>query len=267
MQGILQLTNELAEFACPVILTTRKEHFDATFGNFQAQTEELTNKKGKEGAIVLELQLWGMNEVQAFLEQAVRIANVRHRPKVSAFREAVSTGEVAGVFQDLYRHPLFLQMMLDLVVEDELLASSRAQLIAEWVERKIARDLESGRALPGRVIDRNAFIASMCELMTRVAALMTEETDGRKILIEEISSSCVERIASDVFRDGSVDIAELVTASLLVPKSRRLTAEVKVGFFHRFFQEYFLAQAVLRGHTNDKGLPSVVEELIRELST
>jgi len=34
-RGMTQLTNELAELRCPVVLVTRKSHFDSTFGNLK----------------------------------------------------------------------------------------------------------------------------------------------------------------------------------------------------------------------------------------
>ena len=44
LDGIRRLTNELAELSCPVILTTRQEHFDAMFSNFEKSFVDMSRK-------------------------------------------------------------------------------------------------------------------------------------------------------------------------------------------------------------------------------
>lgn len=253
-RGLIQLTNELDEIRSPVVLVTRKEHFDATYGNFESlmehATRDLLSTKGgkKREATILELVAWTPIEVEQFLEQCLHQCQDEDRAGVAKLLEAERSGMLNRTFRELHAHPLFLQMLVEVSVEDDNLPATPALLIWEWTKRKIRRDLRSGRSTPWPVKDTGVFVAEMLRLMADVAGATLGEEEGRPVLAdslpEEIVLSCIPE-----HHRGTADISEIVSTSLLVPASRRMPLGTPIRFYHRVLQEFFLAiHLKARGH-------------------
>jgi hypothetical protein len=265
-RGILQLTNELAELTCPIVLTTRKEHFDSTFSNFESMLEELSDRRQHRVARVIELQIWSDIEVCDFLAQAESKATREQIEHLKGLLKLVKTGELYKVFQSLPRHPLFLQMLLDLAVTGQCNIRDRVQLITSWVEEKVKRDLMVPRLTPIEIVDRGTFIADMMTIMENVAHFMTGKDGDEYYLVETIDSEVVTSLARDVLGNRVGDISSLVTTSLLMPAARRRKG-MPVKFFHRILHEYFLALYLHTHSEPTQGFPREVTAFFTEITS
>jgi len=262
-EGITIFASSLAELVCPIILTTREEHFRATFGNFDHLFDELSVKGGNMGAIaLLSLGPWEDEQVSQ-LVQAIA-AEEPSNLLLSEFSSALNRGDSAGWDQDLLRHPLFLRMIVDLVAEGVEPSELRAELVEQWVWRKLTRDLKAARLTPVPVVDRDEFIEKMLSVMTRVASAMTVDGTDRLELSEVLPSNEVVAIVEDVFGTQGVSLTAAISVSLLVPTNVRFRGSVPIRFSHRGFQEYFLARhAVETGEPIDR-YPGSVRDLAEE---
>lgn len=245
-RGLVQLTNELEEIRSPIVLVTRKEHFDATYGNFESLMEHatrdlLSTKRGKKReATILELLAWSPVEVERFLEQCLSQCPDEGREGVARLLAAQRSGQLEEIFRGLHAHPLFLQMLVEVGVEDGELPANPALLIWEWTKRKIERDLRSGRSTPWPVRDVGVFVAEMLQLMAGVAGATLDEKGGTPFLTESLPEGVVLSFVPEQYR-AAADISDIVSTSLLVPASRRMPSGTPIRFYHRVLQEFFLA--------------------------
>jgi len=266
LRGIMLLTNELAELACPVVLTTRKEHLDSTSSNFEAMFEKLSRAGANRQATIIELQAWTNTEVDDFICHVEQHAHDRRLGGVLKLIDDFRTGVVYNVFGDLPRNPLFLQMMFDLAADNLLDVKTRVEVIRHWVSEKIKRDIQVSRATPVEVIDGDTFVDRMLAVMEVVAYQMTTRGNGRTYLAETMASTGVEEIAQTVFESKHIDISRIVTTSVLLPTHRR-SRSMRIRFFHRLLHEYFVA-CYLRSHNQSAdGFPDAVGSLFREMET
>ena len=267
--GLVQLTNELEELRSPVVLVTRKEHFDSTYGNFETVMEHLTRKdlstkRGKtRDATILELLAWTPVEVVRFLEQCLARCDEDERPGVANLLEAARSGQLAKLFKELHAHPLFLQMLVEVTAEDGEIPGNSALLIWKWTKQKIKRDLRSGRATPWGVEDTGVFVDEMMRLMAEVAAATLRKEEGRPILSESLPDNVVLDLVPEHYR-STANISTIAATSLLVPASKRSTAGTPIRFYHRVLQEFYLAVYV-KTNGLDHPLPDEVRFWLHEL--
>ena len=245
--GLIQLTNELEELRCPVVLITRKEHFDATFGNFEMALSELTrgNLSIKGGAqreaMIFSLESWTTIEVKEFLSRCIEEAKETEQQHIERLLKMATDGRLAAMFGDLQNHPLFLQMLVDIASEGQSTPRDPAMLIERWSRQKIRRDISVGRPLPWPVEDASVFVDDILRLMEDVAAAMVQVSGDDVTLRDDLSTDEI-LLAVAARGHGAIEIVNLVNTSLLVPVERRTGKILKVRFYHRVLQDYFLAR-------------------------
>jgi hypothetical protein len=264
--GMIALSNALAELRCPIVLTTRQEHFDATFGNFDQAIDDLTSKGGSSrSARLFKLEPWGTAETTEFLRQAIGMVGPDRCAGLNALLTYVQNEKTDEWPRELLAHPIFLQMMAELAANGDIVPKSRTDAITEWVSRKISRDISVPRLTPVDIVDRSSFVEKVVGLMQRVAALMLRQENEQYELLETIDSDLVIRESSVIFANTTIDVTAIVGVSLLVPATQRKRHSVPLKFSHRAFQEYFTAVHVLRQGLDDIGFPAPVRSLVREL--
>lgn len=259
-EDITRFASTLAELRCRVVLTTREEHFLATFGNYDHLFSELSYKGGGLNDIALhELRPWSMSQIRELVESALR-----HRPEnraLSAFLGDLEAGETNGWPAELLAHPFFLRMIIELVAAGGSPTPSKADLLDRWSWLKLTRDLRSGRATCVPVTDRDDYISKMEALMIGVAGEMVESEDDSIRLTETISSSRVLEIASEVVGQACHDLAAAIAVTFLSPVTMKFRGDVPVRFTHRAFQEFYLAKALDAKGEDSSAYPETVREL------
>lgn len=273
VKGITKLTNEIAELKCPIILTTRKEHFDSTFGNYESVAKQLMREEisakggGKRNATVLELKGWSKNQIIQLIQEATARCEPQSegQKNLLALEQRFLDGTAFSLYEELLGHPLFLQMMLDLAFYGELDIFNRCKLIDFWVSAKIERDLGVPRLMPVLVVDRNSFVRRMMRLMEDVAFAATARDETGYYLMENVESSSVVQLATAIFQESVIDISTITATSVLVPAIRRLSHDIPVRFYHRIFHEFFLARYLCRTKTSPLQYPTSVAEFFSEL--
>lgn len=262
--AVTRFASALAELRCPIIMTTRLEHFRATFGNFDHLFDELSIKGANmRDVALLELEAWRDHEVLALVEAVAQ--EIPENQGLKAFAEALQSGADSGWDREFLGHPFFLRMIVDLVADGGSPSETRAGLIGQWVWRKLTRDLKTSRDTPASANDRNAFIEQMEAVMTSVAGAMVEDTAGEKRLLDTISSEAVVGICETVLQTKGIDLASAIAVTLLLPTSVRHRGSVPIRFSHRGFQEYFLARHLIEVGEQPASYPVEVQASYREL--
>lgn len=264
--GLQRLSNQLAELQCPIVLTTRKEHFEALFGDFSTAFTELGAKNAPaRHARHLHLLPWNRTNTLALVHRSLNDADEEESARLKELEAVIRSGEDEKLYGGLIGNPLFLQFILEDVAIDGLRKRSRADLIRDWVERKIRRDI--ARRPDGFMagFDVEDAVARMIATMEDVAEKMTSR--GTSIdLLEQIPAATVERSAAERFGVARVPIVEVLLNSFLVPVSERRGANLRLGFVFRILQEFFLASYLRREQSSAQGYPDTVVAFWMELN-
>ena len=273
LEGVQRLANQLAEFNCPVVLTTRREHFELSFGNLSAALGGLAPKYGKSRiATVVHLQRWSWRETAALIEAAAGSADPASALRIRALL-ALGETKATEIYGDVLYHPLFLQFLLEDAAEKGVRPRSRVDLLQAWIERKLRRDRISWvptgvtqRAEVREGLDIDDFVPMMMEMMERVAFAMTARgTDARMEVLESLEAVTARTIAAQIFSGPTPQLLPLLLNSLLVIHERRPGGNHRIGFALRVIQEFFLASHFKRHILDPRDLPDSVQMLHREL--
>jgi len=265
-EGVATLTNSMADLHCPIVLTTRREHFIATFESMKVGTLVFGKKHGWKKPIgVFSLEPWRREDVQRFVTGSANILRLDGRTTDSErlldFLRLLEKGEERNFYGELAAHPLFLRLILDDIVANGIRNVGRATLLLEWALYKILRDLKrktQNRAQDWQ-FDRD-FTGRIMMVMEDVAFQMTDVVDDRRVLTEFLSQGMLEQIAKRYFPGDSDVLITVLLNSLLVPRHFFENAKFTVHFIYRIFHEFFVAcYAVRSGVSLDIGDTHVAE--------
>lgn len=262
---ITRFASTLTELRCRVVLTTREEHFRATFANFDHLFSGLSRRGGGVRDIaVLEVQAWTAREVGALAASAA----ARHPGCIALerFRAAIAAGEATGWPEALVRHPFFLRMIVDLLLEGAEPARNRAGLLADWTWAKLRRDLRTDRATPVPVTDLAGYLDDIDAVHCAAARAMVAEAEGELRLVETIGSEAFMALVSERFAVRCNDLAAAIGTAFVSPVTVRYRGAVALRFTHRAFQEYYLARALVADGAELAPYPPPVRRLAGEMT-
>lgn len=265
-RGLQLLANELGRTSCPIILTVRKEQFFDQFLSFSEHMIEKGKFRPNDDQIrVVELNEWGHDQVLSYIDAAIRSLSGEENSGLTEFRSMVSSGVLSGRF--FLEHPLLLAMTVDLVAEKGSTAtlSNRAALYEQWINRKLLRDFSINRSMPIGFRNIGLVIQKTVALMVAVADAMVAKGESGYELLESIDEETVRRLASDHFEGAIVPTALYSTTSLLDPIRQRGSTGIEFKFFHRSFQEYFLARALMGRGQGAQSFPVSVQAFFKEI--
>lgn len=262
--GFQTLVNELARVWCPVIVTTRLEHFKQSFLDAEVLVGK-TSPWAKGGVEVVQLDHWALDQALSYVDQACSIAESVGSGRLRVFSQRLMTEPGLA---SLMQTPLFLAMATDLVIEDEGILDQRVRLYEAWTERKLLRDFRAARYRPTGFEDDRHLIRTVLKLMQVVAAAMVEEFDGKLLLSEWIGEEEMLRLAETVF-GVRVSPHLFAVTSLLEPLTHATLSgkELRYDFFHQSFKEYFLAKFHYEHGTSDPRLPAEVLDFMAEIES
>ncbi|MBA4072711.1 MAG: hypothetical protein C0497_12875 [Gemmatimonas sp.] len=258
--GLQRLLNQLIDIECPVVLTTRSEHFATFFDSYTSAFAELSWKFKPDVPIpLLRLRAWTTAESVALIERVAMHETAEGAERLGVLAARVRSGDAEREYGTMPYNPLMLRFIIDDVAQRGLDTSDRAQLIARWAKRKLWRDVNS-----------HAFVASgdvsdtvelLMRALERLAAQMTETKDGEVRLTESLSLEEVRRL---VAAETPFDVADVLTNSFLMPiRSGRGT---RVVFTLRVLQEFFLAAFYARHGTRTlAAFPADIRDLHSDL--
>ncbi len=268
LSGLQLLSNQLAELACSIVLTTRTEHLSSMFGDFSSAFYEFSTKNSPgRDARLLELGLWEKEQVIQLVSQAESKTRGVGKRRLQEFLDLVKESRYEALYGQLPFSPLFLQFILEDVVEHGVRKVDRSLLIRSWVERKIRRDRASAeRISPERSIDMEDFVARMIRLMENIAGSMISTTEKAYNLTESISSDIIAEKASQLFSVPSDLVLPVLLNSVLVPVSTRRGSRLDVTFAFKVIQECFLGAYLARQNLSDNGYPDAVKSFYSEIA-
>jgi type II secretory pathway predicted ATPase ExeA len=266
-QGLQLLTNELARTECPVILTVRREQFHDHFSEMApgiAKVSPSQFRSRDHRVAVLELVDWTSEQVLAYLDNAIGKAEASQAERLAEFRRGV----VANAYTSrIYlEHPLFLAMTVDLVAFDGMApVEHRASLYLKWAQYKLDRDFSVTRFVPAGFENGGLRTERLLALMEDVASNMTVLQHDKIELLESIGEDALRPLAIARFDGSPVESDIYATTSFLEPVGRRDTRRTAFKFFHRSFQEYFLARHLVESGSDIKQYPVSVRDFCEEI--
>ncbi|HEY2236550.1 MAG TPA: hypothetical protein VGK01_23970 [Candidatus Angelobacter sp.] len=263
VRGLEFLSNQLADFECPVLLTTRLEHLNAMFGDFSSAFEEFSVKRSPtRDARLIQLNSWTIAQTKELCSSALKGAGGTARENLLEFAEILEDSSFVEFYGDLPRNPLMLQFILEDVVEYGVRLSNRSSLLESWIKKKIRRDrLRTTRLVVEENLDVEDLNGRILNVMERAAGRMIDPETHE--LLEIISSKEVLDLAAGQF--GSIDMLGLILNSLLLPVRERQGDSLQLAFAFRVVQEYFLARYLLRNRQNESLYPESVRNFVAEL--
>ena len=271
--GLQRLMNQLADIKVPVVLTTRREHFFSMFGDFRSTLTEISQKKGKKPGRLFELGAWNESHVKGLLCQISHKLVGEEFIRIEDLRKLVESRHHRDLYGDLLDSPLFLQFVIEDVIDRGINHSGRADQIRRWVARKIYRDRISRLGIPiaDRIpmvfddVDSEELVAMIVNISENISARMTVFNNGRHELVEFIQSSEVMEETKKVSQGRSTSLLALLLHSFFLPRFFRRGFSLEVSFAFRILQEYFLASFLSREQIGADSYPEVVQSLWNEI--
>jgi hypothetical protein len=264
--GLTKLVNQLEPIECPVVVTTRSEHFSALFGTFSSALGELSHKLGANPTLdLLRLDPWTVNDAAEAVGRAAQRAPPLALAHLIRLRAKLLDGSYAAEFGDLPTNPLMLQFLIEDVAAGDLGRVTSATLIGRWLLKKFWRDSERRKVLLGDALDTAVVVERTAVLMEQTALAMTVRNGEQIELSEQVSSDVVQTLAAVLFPHEADPIVGVAVNTALVPVDRRRGAAVQLTFALRIFQEYFVAAALRRTAQQPTAYPQSVQILWREL--
>ena len=272
LAGFQLLSNQLADYACPIVLTTRREHFDAMFGNFRELLGAWAAKRTKwpkRSARIITLERWDDTLIEAFVAKALASTSGMAAQHLNMLLYAICQHETVTLYGDLLSNPLFLQFIVEDVAEHGVRPMNRCALLRGWAMRKIRRDRRTtNRITLMQGYDLDEFVAVMLQLMEDVAFAMTIPSPHGIALLEILPARELRQLAASYFpasHDADPVVAILLN-SLLCTCGPRQGRELAVMFAFRILQEYCLAAYLTREGLSPAAYPATVRELYQEMA-
>lgn len=273
LAGLQRLANQVAEFACPVVLTTRREHLDLMLGDFNVALSGLARKYGEQRvATGLHLQFWTLRESLAVLDEAIKLSTPEEAARLDELRKMATAGQLEAIYGDLVVHPLFLQFILEDAITHGVRRQDRPSLLKGWIERKLRRDRQAWAPGAGVTrlqvrddLDTDEAVERTMGAMQRVAFEMTERVADRVVLTESIAASRLLLIVEKIFDTPMPRLLPFLLNSVMVLHERRSSSDQVVGFAFRILQEYLLACFLETQSIDPTSYPEAVRSLFFEM--
>jgi energy-coupling factor transporter ATP-binding protein EcfA2 len=268
-EGLQTLSNQLSSVRCPIVLATRQEHLFPLFGSFSSAFYEFSTKHGPtRAARLLTLAPWTMDEVLDLINQVrQQVHDEKRRRAVEDFGREVASGRSHEWYADLPFRPLFLQFILDDLMEEGLRHARRSDLLVSWVQRKIRRDVRARGLMLDSTMDVEDFVARMLNFAEDVAHALSAADSGAVVLLESGTVDLIAGVSRRHFPQSAEPTVPLLLNSVLMPLGLRRGSELRVAFAFRIFHEYFLARYAVRESLERSVLPENVRSLAAEMST
>ncbi|HEY3376048.1 MAG TPA: hypothetical protein VGL77_01020, partial [Armatimonadota bacterium] len=236
--GLERLSNQLADFKCPIILTTRREHLDALFGDFTTAFEEFSTKNtaGRYARLVT-LQGWDTQHIESFIEAAVQQSTEHVAERLSELLCLFRHGETQALYGDLPRNPLFLQFIVEDVIEHGIRPMNRCTLLRDWVAAKIRRDRKVLlRPVPNAMATNlSEFVSQILLLMEHTAGSMVEQLPDGIRLVETLPVHQLRVIAQRVLGTTGDSELAIMLNSVLTTAGHRVGDRLPIAFTFRVF--------------------------------
>lgn len=267
-RGMEVLSNQLAEFHCSVVLTTRLEHLNIMFGDFSAAFQEFSSKYSpKRDARLLELQPWRVNQALALCDLVLQKLEGVERHRLKEFRDLLFEDAFYGLYGDLPSNPLMLRFILDDVIDSGVHKTTRPLLLDAWMRRKIRRDRRaSERESLGDDLDIEDIVDRIMRLMEEAAGRMVHFNGDDGELEETIQGVTLNNIASSMFKGINENSVGLTLNSFLLPTGPGLTRDRSFVFAFRILQEYLLARHLNTSGKSPNTYPATVQNLYIEMT-
>lgn len=277
--GLKLLSEKLEKFKCSIILTTRTSHFKASYEELsQALSGSAQAAHYRKSARLLELTIWQTSQAVELVNEVLHEENhlsARDKSRILEFKNILISGEYESLYGQLPFNPLFLQFILEDIVDIGIQRSNRIFLIFSWIRRKIRHDLLiKTRSFPvdkeSENFDREIAVDAMLWLMEYISGKMVVETDEGYELKEYVEFSEIEEEPRKIFRVNSVALIDILLNSVLTSQAnlsgfKYRSSKDRITFIFKIFQEYFLACLLVRRKQKSFGYPDSVRSFYTEI--
>jgi hypothetical protein len=274
--GLQALFNILQPVRIPVVLTMRTEFWIRRRGEFEYPfgMEARHGERRHRRVALIELLPWTDGDIATVVKRAIAEATAEQAARLQPLLELTRQGSFDLLYGDIPRRPLFLRQIVESVAEQGLPGQrvSRVALMSDWIHHKIRRDVLAPRQVGGlgrtHLLEQGETTESIVEAswaaMVAAAAAMTAIQEGELSLLPDCT---IEQVYQQLPHLRPQPLG-LILHSLLQPVAEpRPHGPVRIQFAHRSFQEFFLAQSLVRrpNAREGLGLPETLRAWIRAI--
>jgi hypothetical protein len=248
--GLQWLFNALLDVEVPVVLAARTEFWLKKLGDFETSFGIGAQVRGTRQSLrstrLVELTPWTNAEIQTYsLRYRDALTDNASRSHIEEFLSLVDADRYNEFYGDIPRRPLYLNYILDTVAVSGIRAFGRRELLLEWSEQKIRRDVAVGEgagrvAIVGQDEGVTATVDLSFRIMKRAAKLMSRISESDLEMLPDCFEDDLRRAVEEL--KAVTDFTGLVLQSLLVPLPRAIgETRMRLRFAHQVHQELFLA--------------------------
>lgn len=268
-EGFTELSNHVKKFRCPVVFTVRQEVVHGLLGNYETPLKQVSDAGSRpRPGRKLELLPWTDRHILRRIESRLaKLPAGAPKTRLQEFARLVGSGESDPLYGDLPRNPLMLTFLIDDVMEQGLRKLVRAELLFDYVQRKIMRDRDCApaREHPGADSAPDLLVARMMRAMMGIAWQMaSKDESGLAVPGEGLPVSSALAIAQHEFGEA-VSAGGLALNSLLVIRRPGRYEEPRFSFVIQLFGEFFLALA-MTGRPEARSADAAVELIRAEIA-
>jgi hypothetical protein len=243
-QGLKLIRAQFKGMRCKTIISTRTKHFNLRTSDF---SQALLNKgkvgRRTKGIRVVELRPWTKNTILKHIEDVRTGLAGQARNALDTLVDLVTQNKAEEIYGTLLSHPIFLDLIIDDVINDKVQQATRSSLVRSWILRKIKRDQDKypGDPIGGDLISEARLIFSGLEDI----ALEMPEPQSR-IPLESLRYTEIIRILSEYGITGDEMFEFLLKSVLVAVGQTTMFRDTNIMFSHRVFHEYMIASAMIR---------------------
>lgn len=235
--------NSIRDFKSVCLFTLRKEFWDERQGTIDFAIGKTRRFKDK-----LLLKDWSkleiLNYITSFKDSFT--IDIDGLKRIDKFYKIVSSNNYSQFYGDIPKRPLFLEMLLRDLIENDLRLRNISQIFESYLLRKFQRDRDSiySNSISSRPLNISGDIykqvSRLFSVLEHVSYQMTIY-DNFEIAQETLISE--EKIEGDMKKHGVHEVIEILLNSVLVCyNERKIGVDLMLKFSHKSFQDFFLAR-------------------------
>ena len=250
IEGMKNFFQSIKNIAALPIISMRKEYWDSMQGNLEMSIYK--NRK-QDKLILIE---WEQKEIVEFLQKYIKDKSFSSSEvdKLKSLLKLVSTNKYIEFYGDIPKRPLFLEMIIQDILENGVQKRNLVELYNKVLIRKLVRDITGSHqdiSTNRGLSDNNDLfeINSTIEDMMIQVSEYTMKIDENEVNLENLIS---EKKIKNIFREYNFkESLNIYLHSVLIPSDERNYADVNLKFAHFSFLEFFFSKFILKNFSNN----------------
>jgi len=227
------------------VFSMRKEFWEERYGNITMAVG--ATRKVQDKIILSE---WTNKDITAYIDLYLNHNKKLKKSQINRIKslsEIVIRDEYKIYYGDIPKRPLFLEMIISDVINDEIKNRNLSELYEIYFKNKIYRDRAGSfdTFSPQRTLPFEMDVYKLCGIIFKILEKCTSKmyiVENQKIILKnEISSSDLDEFMKE---SNFTDILDILLHSVLVTSKERNNDDLQLRFAHFSFLEFFFAHRI-----------------------